>query len=147
MPNEDDVRQVEMRQQFCQIVGIMIHIVAIPRLTGAAMSAPIVRDAAETTLRKEKHLVFESVRAERPTMTKYDGPTGAPILVVNLGAISGGESAHVRSYTQGRGRNVGDLAKDCTRTAIPALRRPYHFLKMGFIRAARGTPATSRLGC
>jgi hypothetical protein len=39
----------------------MIHIVASPGLTGSAMAAPIVRDAAETTLRKEKHLVFESV--------------------------------------------------------------------------------------
>jgi hypothetical protein len=61
MPNQDDVRQVELRQQFCQIIGIMIHIVAVPGLTGAAMAAPIVCDAAETTLRKEKHLVFESV--------------------------------------------------------------------------------------
>jgi len=73
----------------------MIHIIAVPGLTGAAMAAPIMRDAAETTFGEEKHLVFESVRAERPTMTKYDGPTGTPILVVNLGAISGGESAHL----------------------------------------------------
>jgi len=73
----------------------MVHIIAVPGLTGAAMTAPIVRDAAETTFGEEKHLVFESVRAERPTMTKYDGPTGTPILVVNLGAISGGESAHL----------------------------------------------------
>jgi hypothetical protein len=28
-------------------------------------------------------------------MTKYDGPTGAPVLVVNLGAISGGQAAHL----------------------------------------------------
>jgi hypothetical protein len=61
MPNEDDVCQVELRQQFCQIVGIVIHIVAVPGLTGAAMAAPIVRDAAETTLGKEKHLAFKSV--------------------------------------------------------------------------------------
>jgi hypothetical protein len=39
----------------------MIHIVAVPGLTGTAMAAPIVRNAAETTLRKEKHLVFEGV--------------------------------------------------------------------------------------
>jgi hypothetical protein len=39
----------------------MIHIVAIPGLTGTAMAPPIVRDAAATTLRKEQHLVFESV--------------------------------------------------------------------------------------
>jgi hypothetical protein len=40
----------------------------------------------------------------------------------------------------GRGRNVGDT-KYCTGTAIPTLRAPYHFLKMGFIRASSGTPA------
>src|SRR5258708_3722427 len=85
-----------MREQFRQIVGIMIHIIAVPRLTGAAVAAPIVRDAAETTFGEKKHLVFESVRAERPAMAKYDGPTGPPILVVNLGAISGGEAAHRR---------------------------------------------------
>ena len=59
------------------------------------MAASIVRDAAETTLRKEKHLVFEGVRTERPTMTEDDGLAGAPILVVNLGAISGSEAAHL----------------------------------------------------
>src|SRR5258708_5471259 len=96
MPNEDHVSQVETRQQFRQIVGIMIHIIAVPGLTGAAMAAPIMRDAAETTFGEKKHLVFESVRAERPTMAKYDGPTGPPILVVNLGAISSGEAAHIR---------------------------------------------------
>ena len=78
-------------------------------------------------------------------MTKYDGRTNAPILVENLGAISGGESAHLyRPFFVRFFRSLSFLlesqGKDGTGTAIPALRTAYHFLKMGLIRAACGTP-------
>jgi len=91
-------------------------------------------------------------------MTKYDGLTGAPVLVVYLDAISCRETAHswcllsllpltflrtetVALWSLARDEPCRSADKRWHRTAIPALRVAYLSLKTGFIFASSGTVA------
>ena len=42
------VLQIEMRGQRCQIIGVVVHVVTVPGLAGAAVATSIVRDYTET---------------------------------------------------------------------------------------------------
>jgi len=56
MANVNRILQVEMIGDCLQIVGIMIHIVAIAGLSRAAVSAPVSCDHTETLAEEEEHL-------------------------------------------------------------------------------------------
>src|SRR6202051_1673850 len=88
------ILQVELFGQFGEIVGVRIHIVAGPGLTRATMAAAVVGDTSISTGRKEEHLIFKRIRRERPAMTEYHGLSAAPVLIVDLRAIFGGNRAH-----------------------------------------------------
>jgi hypothetical protein len=86
-PDQDRVLQVERLDQLRQIVGVRVHLVAVPRLARAAMAAPVVGDDAAAGGRRVQHLGLPAVRSERPAVAQDDGPAGAPVLVVDLGAV------------------------------------------------------------
>jgi hypothetical protein len=46
MPDVDGVLEIEVIDQLGEIVGVMVHVVAVPRLTGTAMAAAVMTDAA-----------------------------------------------------------------------------------------------------
>ena len=48
--------EVEMCSQRCQVIGIMIHVMAVARLGGTAMSTPVVGDDTIAVLEEEQHL-------------------------------------------------------------------------------------------
>src|SRR5207244_1657968 len=83
----DRVFQVKRFNQGCEIVGVGIHFIAVPRLAGSAMAAAIVRDAAVAAVGQEQHLVFKRVRAQWPAMTEDYRLSFAPVLVIDLRAI------------------------------------------------------------
>jgi hypothetical protein len=56
MANMHGVVQVEVLGQLGQVVSVMIHVVAVAGLRGAAMSTPIMGDHSKTVLQEEKHL-------------------------------------------------------------------------------------------
>ena len=87
----DGVLEVELLDQFREIVGVGVHVVAVPRLARAAMAAAIMGDAAIAARREEEHLVLEGVGAERPAMAEDDRLSRAPVLVVNLRPVLGGD--------------------------------------------------------
>jgi hypothetical protein len=80
MPDVDGVLEIEVIDQFGEIVGVMVHIVAVPRLTGTAMAAEVMTDAAIAVAGEEEHLVLESIRRQRPAMAEDDRPSLAPVL-------------------------------------------------------------------
>jgi hypothetical protein len=47
--DEDHVAQVDCFDHRGQVVGVVIHVVAVPRLTRAAVTPPIVGDPPQTT--------------------------------------------------------------------------------------------------
>src|SRR5882762_9853922 len=58
------------------------------------MSPPIMRDAAISARCEIEHLILESIRGERPTMAKNHGLSAAPVLEINLRAVSGRDRIH-----------------------------------------------------
>jgi hypothetical protein len=49
--------QVQLGSQRCQIIGIVVHVVAVASLTGAAVTASIMSDHPEAAMQEEQHLV------------------------------------------------------------------------------------------
>jgi hypothetical protein len=47
--------------ELSQIVGVSVEVVAVEGLTGAAVTAAVVGDAAEALVYEVVHLVFEGV--------------------------------------------------------------------------------------
>src|SRR5439155_26485061 len=82
--NQHRILQVECLEQFQKIVRIRVHVVAIPWLTGAAMHATVVPNAAVPVGRQEKHLRFPGIRSQRPSVAEYDRLAGAPVFEINL---------------------------------------------------------------
>ncbi len=52
-------------------------------------------DAPVALRGQEKHLVFKGICGQRPSVTKNDRLTGAPVFVVNLRSIFGSDNAHL----------------------------------------------------
>src|SRR6266478_6077463 len=90
----DSVLQVKLFSEGCEIVGVGVHVVAIPRLGGTTVPSPVMRDDSIALLTEEQHLSVPVVRSERPAVTEHYGLALAPILVVNLRAVFCGERRH-----------------------------------------------------
>ena len=56
MADMDRALQIQMRRQRRQIVGIVIHIVSVVDLGGAAMATSIMGDDAVPMIEEEQHL-------------------------------------------------------------------------------------------
>ena len=84
-----------MRDEARQVVGVRVHLVAVPALTGTPMTATIVRDDAMPPLGEEECGGLPRIGVERPAMTEHDGRAAAPpVLVEDLGAVIGREEGH-----------------------------------------------------
>src|SRR5271165_1199594 len=83
----DCILKVEFFGEGGEIVGVGVHLVAVPGLSRPAVAAPVVRDDSIATLAEEQHLSVPVVRAERPSVTEHDGLALSPVLVENVGTI------------------------------------------------------------
>src|ERR1700722_19422476 len=95
MPHHHRVLQIEPLDQRRQVVGIRVHLVAVPRLRGAPVPPPVMRNHATPALAEKQHLSFPVIRAKRPAMGKNSWPTSSPILVKNRRAIVGGDRRYL----------------------------------------------------
>src|SRR3984957_11877891 len=84
MADVDRISQVEMRRESGQVIGIMVHIVAVGGLSRAAVPTAVMGDHPIAVMQEEQHLVIPVVRAERPTMAENYRLSFTPVLVVNL---------------------------------------------------------------
>jgi hypothetical protein len=83
----NSILEIERFRQHCKIIGVGIHLIAIPRLSRPSVPATVVSDAAISVGGEEKHLVLESVRAQWPSMAENHGLSAAPVFVVDLCSI------------------------------------------------------------
>src|SRR3989442_2219692 len=90
----DSVLQVKLSSEGCEIVGVGVHVVAIPRLGGTTVPSPVMRDDSIALLAEEQHLSVPIVRSERPAVTEHYGLALSPVLVVNLCAVFCCDSRH-----------------------------------------------------
>src|SRR5208282_2322005 len=97
MANHDGVLEVEPFEELRHIVRVGVHVVSIPRLVGAPMTAPVVRNDAIAALTEEEHLAVPVVSAQWPAMRKYNGLSGSPILVENLCSVFRRDCRHSSS--------------------------------------------------
>src|SRR5215831_18397883 len=101
MTDEYAIPEIELADELIQVVGISVHVVAGPRLTRAAVATAIVGNAAIASRGEIEHLVFEGICRQWPAVAEDDGLSAAPVVVINLGAVLGGECAHgARSFTR-----------------------------------------------
>ena len=77
----DGVLQIEMRRHRGEIIGIVIHVVAVARLGRATVAAAVMSDDAIAVIEEEEHLRVPVIGRQRPAMAEDDGLTFAPILV------------------------------------------------------------------
>src|SRR4029453_11992791 len=77
-----------------EIVGVSVHVVAVPGLARATVAAPVVGDAAISVGSQEEHLIFPGIGRERPAMAEDNGLTLAPVLVIDLRAVFSGDGTH-----------------------------------------------------
>ncbi|MNT47658.1 hypothetical protein D3C72_1843910 [compost metagenome] len=96
MADQNDVVKIELFDQFGQIVGILIHVIVIPDLVGAAVAAAVMGDGAETVVGEEHHLRIPCIGAERPAVGEDDGLAvfRTPVLVEDVRSVSGGDRCH-----------------------------------------------------
>src|SRR5258705_7376767 len=85
--NMDCVLQVEGFNEFCQVIGIGVHLVSVPGLARSTMTAAIMCDAAVSLSTQKNHLVFPGIRGKRPTMTEDYRLSRTPILIVDLSTV------------------------------------------------------------
>jgi hypothetical protein len=65
------------------------------------MAAAIMGDAAVSVRSEKEHLVFKGICGERPAVAENYRLSCAPIVVINLGTVFGGECAHVFLLAKG----------------------------------------------
>src|SRR4026207_1101160 len=84
MADVNRILQVEMVSDSLQIVGVMIHVMAVARLGGAAMAAPVVGDDAITLLEEKQHRRVPVISRQWPAVAEHDGLAFAPVLIVDV---------------------------------------------------------------
>src|SRR5689334_19665839 len=84
-----------MCRQRRQVVGVVIHIMTIPGLSGAPMATPVMGNDAIAVTEKEQHLCVPVISRQRPPVTEHDWLACAPILVEDLNAVLGGDRVHI----------------------------------------------------
>src|SRR5208282_6848736 len=94
MADQGSVAHVELLDDGGQVVGERVVIVAAAGLAGAAMTAPIVGDAARALRDQRSHLVLPHVGVRGPRMDKNYRRARAPVLLEQGGAVSGLEVRH-----------------------------------------------------
>src|SRR3546814_13805588 len=69
------------------VVGVGIHLVAVPGLAGAAVAAAIMANGAIALGGEEHHLRLPGIGTEGPAVAEHHRLPAAPVLVVELGAV------------------------------------------------------------
>src|ERR1700752_1019943 len=101
MADMEGAFQIEMRRQSRQIVGIMVHIVAVGGLGRATMATAVMGDNAIAMIEEEQQLRVPIIGRQWPAVAEHDRLARTPVLVEDFRAVLGGNSAHVNSYERG----------------------------------------------
>jgi len=87
--------QIKMRRQRGEVVGVVVHVVAVAGLGGPPVAAPVVGDDAVAVQEEEHHLGVPVISRQGPAVAEHDGPPGSPVLIEDLRAVASGDRAHV----------------------------------------------------
>ena len=76
----DGMLEIKVGGQRREVIGIVIHIMAVGGLARAPVTPPIMRDHSIAVLQEEQHLCIPIVGRERPTMGEHHRLPTPPIL-------------------------------------------------------------------
>ncbi|MNH25494.1 hypothetical protein D3C79_854910 [compost metagenome] len=84
------------------VVGVVVHVMAIPDLAGAPVAAAVVGDDTVALGQEKQHLRVPVVGAQWPAMVKEDhlGAARAPVFVEDFNTIFGCDECHVRCSSE-----------------------------------------------
>jgi hypothetical protein len=93
----DRILQVEMFGNSESVCSVVIHVVAVADLGGAAVAAAVVRNDTKALGEEEQHLGVPVIAGQGPAMVEHDGlgRLGAPILEEDFNAVGGSDRTHV----------------------------------------------------
>lgn len=124
-PDERRVAQIERLHQRRQIVGVGVHLVAVPGLRRTPVPAPVVRNAPEPALGQEEHLALPAVAVQRPAVREHHHGARAPVLVVNFRPVLHPDRRHRRPFVRTpRYRPPAPTNSGWASRSRPAVRRP-----------------------
>ena len=66
----------------------MIHVMAVARLGGSAVTSSVMCDDAIAVFEEEQQLRVPVIGRERPAVTEDDGLTFAPVLIIDVDVSS-----------------------------------------------------------
>ena len=81
MTDQHHIAQVQRLDHGGEIVGVVVHGVAVPALARATVPAPVVGDGAEAVRRHEQQLRVPHVGVEGPAVAEHHGLPRPPVLV------------------------------------------------------------------
>jgi hypothetical protein len=67
MAHVNGVLQIEMSRHRRQVVGVVIHVVAVAGLGGSAVAAAVMGDDAIAVIEEEQHLCVGTLMAQLPS--------------------------------------------------------------------------------
>jgi hypothetical protein len=91
VPDVNGAVQVKVRSQAGQVVGVVVHVVALADLCGTAVPAPVMGDHPVAVVQEEHQLGIPVVGRQRPPVTENDWLPGAPVLDEDLSSVAGRE--------------------------------------------------------
>src|SRR5207249_10791726 len=86
--------QAERLDQLRKVVRVCVHVVPVPGLTRAAVTAAVVGNTSISPRSQKYHLVFPRVRTQRPSVTEHHRLPFTPVLEINLRAVRGFDCVH-----------------------------------------------------
>jgi hypothetical protein len=102
VPDVDGVMQVKVLSQAGKVVGVVVHVVALADLCGAAVPASVMGDHPVAVAQEEKHLGVPVVGRQGPPVTENDWLTGAPVFEEDLSSSLVVNSAMVHPHCPAR---------------------------------------------
>ena len=88
VPDVDGVMQVKVLDQVGEVVGVVVHVIALADLRGAAVPAPVMGDHPVAVVQEEQHLGVPVV--DRPRREEYADQTRAAVIAAarRLGRVN-----------------------------------------------------------
>ena len=127
MANVDGVAQIEVLGDRGGVGGVVVHVVTIAHLGGAAVAPAVMRNDAIPLLYEVEHLSVPVVGAQWPAMMEDEGlrVPGAPVLVVDRRTVLHCDRAHLRASCL----CLGALARQwsCSRPADSSIDDPVRY--------------------
>src|ERR1700723_3849189 len=88
------VVQVKVRGYGGQVIGVVVHVVAVGDLRRASVTAAVVGDDPVTVQQEVHQLGVPVVTGQRPAVTEDDRLPRSPVLVEDFRAVAGRDRRH-----------------------------------------------------